>query len=74
MSETEIKAAIAEQEDHIKRESSCKGQVGLPHAWRDFKGPAEYTGTEQFKRCTRCLISKQKLPFEYYTRLVISGC
>lgn len=36
MSQDEIKAAIAEQEEYLKRMRSCRGQLGLPHRFASF--------------------------------------
>ena len=33
MSAAETRAAIAEQEEHVKRNTSCGGVLGAPHSW-----------------------------------------
>ena len=44
----EIKAALAEQEEHIRRSTSCRGAVGAPHDWtRRTVGGADYTACGQ---------------------------
>jgi hypothetical protein len=40
MNQTEVKAALAAQEEHIKRERSCMGVVGLAHGFRRFGNPS----------------------------------
>jgi hypothetical protein len=68
MNQTEIKAAVLQQEDHLKLTRSCNDRIGTAHAFRDFDAPQEYTG-ENFRRCVVCGVPEEVLPFPYYARL-----
>jgi hypothetical protein len=54
MSEGWVSDAIASQEEHIKRVSSCTGVVGVYHRWAMFDNPK--TG-KSYEACSRCSVS-----------------
>lgn len=56
MNQDEIKAAVAAQEEYIKRTSSCRGQVGLPHRWHTL--PAGY------QECKACGVTRTQEDYE----------
>ena len=49
-----IEAALAEQEEHIKRSSSCKGVPGKAHAYR--RARTDPSTGERFRRCIACQV------------------
>lgn len=50
MSEKEIREAIAAQEEHIKRVTSCGGQLYTSHRW--------VAGEGAWQECARCGVTK----------------
>jgi hypothetical protein len=54
MNEREIAEAIAEQEEHIKRQTSCGGVIGRSHRWDRFAAkPGMY-----YEACWRCRVTR----------------
>jgi hypothetical protein len=55
MSEGETRAAIAAQEEHIRRSTSCRGVLGSSHAFRVFGMP----GTDSaWSQCIACDVTE----------------
>lgn len=46
--------AIQEQEEHIKRQASCDGHLGLAHQWDTFAD----TPGRFYQACWRCRVTK----------------
>jgi hypothetical protein len=61
MNETEIRDAIASQEEHIKRSRSCRGVIGVSHQWATHGNPR--TG-EAFEACIVCNVTKSLQDYE----------
>lgn len=56
MSETEIKAAIAEQEEHLKRIEGCGGVYLAPHSFDRFAAaPGVF-----YRACLRCRVTETR--------------
>lgn len=50
-----VAEAIAEQEEHIKRVTSCKGVVGMAHSFDTFSmGPSK----AKVRKCWRCGVTE----------------
>jgi hypothetical protein len=49
-----IKEAVAEQEEYIKRQGSCRGQLGRSHDW--WKVPAKQPWIE----CRACSVTQTR--------------
>lgn len=60
MSQDEIKAAIASQEEYIKRSQSCGGVVGKAHRFQ-YRGPA---GRIPWRECVGCGVTETKDDYE----------
>lgn len=60
MSEDEVKAAIASQEEHIKRVSSCGGVVGKAHRFQ-YRGPSDRI---PWRQCVHCDVTETKEDYE----------
>lgn len=57
MDENEIRAAIAEQEEYLKRVRSCQDVLGTAHAFRPHGRP----GTKQaFSACVVCSVTETR--------------
>lgn len=54
MNEAEVRAAIAQQEEHIKRNTSCNGVYLQSHSW-DWFSPKPGVRIEQ---CFRCKVTR----------------
>lgn len=64
MNETEAAAAVAEQEDYLKRVRSCGGQLGMPHSWDTFSaGP----GRSKYRACWRCRATETRADYRAKT-------
>lgn len=51
-----VPEAIAEQEEYIRRISSCQGVIGLPHTFERFAAaPGVY-----YNACTRCRVTQTR--------------
>lgn len=59
-----ICAAIAEQEEHIKRVTSCGGVVGVAHSFRTHGTPA--TPLLTWEQCIACGVTETSE--DYYKR------
>jgi hypothetical protein len=62
--ETWVPEAIAEQEEYIRRISSCTGVLGLPHAYERF---AAASGV-YYNACTRCRVTQTREDYERKSR------
>lgn len=56
MSENEIAEAIAAQEEHIKRETSCLGRLYVSHRW--------VAGAGAWQECERCGVTKSTRDYD----------
>lgn len=59
-----VRDAIAQQAEHIKRSTSCSGQVGRAHAWRTFGRPGVRAS---WQACIVCDVTRTDE--DYRTRL-----
>ncbi len=55
MNESEVKAAIASQEEYLKRERSCSGVLGKSHSWRRYGNPAT---RKPYEACVVCDVTR----------------
>ena len=71
MNQDEVKAAITEQEEHIKRQSSCNGVVGQAHHFRPY-GKRDKTEPRNrvslWSQCTICGVTETARDYESKTR------
>lgn len=60
MNQIEIEAAIAEQEEHVKRSRSCNGEIGRAHAFRPFgrSGPTIRASRMTWSACIVCGVTE----------------
>ena len=61
MNDRKTSAAVAEQEEHIKRSTSCRGVVGVSHKYRTHGRPrgAESIGAdEMWSACIVCGVTR----------------
>lgn len=56
MNQDELKQAIAAQEEYIKREQSCRGEVGRAHAFRPFGKPTHRS--HMWSQCIACDVTE----------------
>lgn len=64
MNQTEIEEAIAEQEEHIKRQASCCGVLGLPHQFHNFVEPNKNRQrNDYYLACVRCSVTQSAKDF-----------
>lgn len=59
MSQDEIKAALAEQEEHVKRSTSCQGVIGKSHAFRPHGTPVsreQYAAGRRRRLYSACVV------------------
>lgn len=76
MDEQEVAEAIAQQEEHIKRSTSCTGinnshagsRPGLNHSWDTFSAAP---GGPTFQACWRCRATKTDA--DYQVKRAASG-
>lgn len=62
MSEKEIKDAIAAQEEHIKRVTSCQGRLYVSHQWQWGAGGGSW------EECVRCGVTKSPRDYDFKLR------
>jgi hypothetical protein len=55
MAEKWVRDAIAAQEEHIKRSTSCRGVIGTAHHWRKYGNPR--TG-KAYEACVVCDVTR----------------
>ena len=67
MSENWIREAIAEQEEHIRRSTSCRGVIGVSHKWGTSTN--SQTGAT-YEACTVCGVTRTSE--DYAARLATS--
>jgi hypothetical protein len=70
MSESEIPAVIAEQEEHLKRVQPCRGFALTPHTFRDFGRPATegtIANAAVWRQCIRCGVTETSA--DYHQKL-----
>jgi hypothetical protein len=63
MSEKEIREAIEEQEEHIKRVSSCRGERGVSHSFRMFGTRVGHTRKYLYSACVVCGVTEHGRDF-----------
>jgi len=68
VSRDSIEAAICEQEEHIRRSTSCGGRVGRAHSWDVF---SVAPGGPKYEACGRCHVTRT--PADYATRAAAAG-
>jgi len=67
---TLVETAIAEQEEHIKRVTSCCGQVGRLHFFRAHGRPGpngSISGSTMYSACITCGVTESRK--DYYIAL-----
>lgn len=70
MSEQEIKAAIAEQEEYLRRQRSCQGRLYAPHTFGSFRSqgqPGSVAASDIWSACIICGVTET--PEDYRTKM-----
>lgn len=65
-----VPEAIAQQEEHIKRNTSCQGALGRPHSYRTFGVPSldgTIAGSATYQACIVCGVTETEA--DYRARL-----
>ncbi len=71
MSEQEVREAIAEQEEHIRRSTSCQGVVGASHKYRTHgrpKGAESIGSADMWSACIVCGVTETRADYAVKTR------
>jgi len=58
--ETWVREAIAEQEEYIKRISSCVGQLGRSHEWGTVWNDEPERAAARWQECVTCGVTKTR--------------